>query len=266
MPGSTGQPPPGGGPFQGQPTSPKSSTTPEKLGGATNDTPCRMRSFEEILAEEKKNRNILTVTLTKIIIFENGREIKEKNLTMKDMGEFMFDVLKLKVEDCAGLSLSTNRYDTREINLKPGTDPTPYLTKEPITFKGHTITVTKQRTDTTKVTFKNVPWNIPDEEIINICEVYGTPLNNKVIYDPMPKAYRGIRGPNRSVNVKMNPGMQFENFYWVEGPLDDDRGCRITVLHAGQDQQCSHCLKRSNSCPGGGNCKACKLLSVVKMF
>ena len=58
MPGSTGQPPPGGGPVQGQPTSPKSSTTPEKLGGATNDTPCRMRSFEEILAEEKKNRNI----------------------------------------------------------------------------------------------------------------------------------------------------------------------------------------------------------------
>ena len=110
---------------------------------------------------------------------------------------------------------------------------------------------------------KNVPWDIPNEEIINLCQVYGTPLNNKVKYEPMPRAYRGVRGPNRSVEMKMKPGKQFENVYWVEGPLDGDKGCRITVLHHGQEQQCSHCLKRG-SCPGGGNGKACQLLNTPR--
>ena len=64
--------------------------------------------------------------------------------------------------------------------------------------------------------------------------------------------------------MKMNPGMQFENFYWVEGPLSDDQGCRITVLHAGQVQQCSHCLRRAPSCPGGGNGKACESLKTER--
>ena len=123
--------------------------------------------------------------------------------------------------------------------------------------------MTQQRTDTIKVTFKNVPWDIPDEEIINLCEVYGTPINSQVHYESMPKAYRGIRGPNRTVEMKMKPGKQFENFYWMEGPLDSDRGSRVTVLHHGQEQQCSHCLRRGN-CPGGGNGKACQLLNTPR--
>ena len=105
--------------------------------------------------------------------------------------------------------------------------------------------------------------NIPDEELINLCEVYGTPVNNIVSYEQMPRAYRGLKGPNRSVNMKMTPGKQFENFYWMEGPLEEDRGCRITVLHSGQEQQCSHCLKRSN-CPARGNGKACQSLSTPR--
>ena len=62
----------------------------------------------------------------------------------------------------------------------------------------------------------------------------------------------------------MNPGYQFENFYWMEGPLAGDTGCRITVLHNGQVQQCSHCLKRANLCPGGGNGKSCESLKTPR--
>ena len=125
------------------------------------------------------------------------------------------------------------------------------------------ITISQQRTDVTKETFKNVPWDIPDEEIINLCEVYGIPINNRVQHEPMPRPYHGIRGPNRSVEMQMKPGKQFENFDWMEGPLEEDRGCRITVLHQGQEQQCSHCLRRSNS-PAGGNGKACQLLNTPR--
>ena len=182
-----------------------------------------MRTFEEIMSDQKKNRNILTLTLTKIVNYEAGKEVRAPSLTLEDMGDFVFDVLKLQMEDCSGLYLSTQRYDTKLIHLKPGTDPNKYITNEPMEFKGHMISITQQTMGTTKVTFRNVPVSIPDEEIINLCKVYGTPLNNIVNYEQMPRAYRGLKGPNRSLNMKMAPGKQFKNFYWMEGPLDEDR-------------------------------------------
>ena len=207
--GDTGD---GGGPkHQPHDASSKPSTTPVQTGGGPSSTTPRMRSFEEIVADEKKNRNILVVKINKIIKIVDGKEVKEKSLHMEDVGELLFEVIKLKVSDCAGLSLSTSRYDTKAINLKPGVDPTPYLTNAPIIFKGHEVTIIQERTDIIKVTFRNVPWDIPDEEIINLCEVYGIPINNLVSYEPMPKPYRGIRGPSRSVEMKMKPGNQFVN-------------------------------------------------------
>ena len=150
--GTKKESPPGGGGSSGSSHS-SSTTTPKKLGGGSDGNPCRMRTFEEITADEKKNRNILIVKLTKIETTVKGEEVKE----CEDVGGLLFDVVQLKVEDCAGISLSTNRYDTKEINLKPSVDPTPYLTTTPITFKGHQVMITKERIDTTKVTFKNVP-------------------------------------------------------------------------------------------------------------
>ena len=83
-----------------------------------------MKTFEEIINEEKKNRNMLIVKMTKIVKFVNGKEERPMNLTTEDLGEFLFDVVKLKVEHCAGLSLTTQRYDTKEIKLKPNVNQT----------------------------------------------------------------------------------------------------------------------------------------------
>ena len=265
MPSSMGaEPPPGGGNSSDkvQQKTP-SSTTPEETGGGKDNSPRKMRTFEEIMADEKKNRNTLTMKMTKIVRYEDGNEVRAPSLTLEDVGEFIFDVLKLEIDDCLGMSLTTQRYDTKEINLKPGIDANKYITQVPIEYKGHMISVTQQSVGTIKVTFRNVPMNIPDEEIINLCESYGTPVDNIVHYEQMPRAYRGLKGPNRSVNMRMNPGKQFENFYWVEGPLEEDVGCRITVLHTGQQAQCSHCLRRTN-CPAMGNGKACLSLQTPR--
>ena len=44
----------------------------------------------------------------------------------------------------------------------------------------------------------------------------------------------------------------------MEGPLAGDVGSRVLVLHPGQVQQCSNCLKLADSgCPGKGNGKTC---------
>ena len=244
---------------QGPPT-----MTPAVGGDGDKSLPSKMRSFAEILNKEKQHRNILEVKLIRTSTKENGVNIKAPTLNESDLSEFFFDVLNLKVEDCLGIALRTHRYDTKEIKLKQGVDPTPYLSGGSILFKGHEISVKKQMNNLTKVTFKNVPFNIPDEEIINLCHIYGEPINNKVYYENPTRNTRGIPGSTRYVEMKMKPGVQFENYYWMEGPLCDDQGCRITVLHAGQVQQCSNCLKRAQSCPGGGNGKACETLKTPR--
>ena len=151
------EPPPGGGPPSLDTQHIQQTTTPEQTGGGNDNLPRKMRTFEEIMSDEKKNRNILTLTLTKIVKYEAGKEVRAPSLTMEVIGEFVFDVMKLKMEDCAGLSLTTQRYDTKEIRLKPQVDPTIYKTTTPYEFKGHEITITKQKTGTIKVTFRNVP-------------------------------------------------------------------------------------------------------------
>ena len=72
-------------------------------------------------------------------------------------------------------------------------------------------------------------------------------------------------GGTRFVEMEMFKGTSMNNFYWMEGPLPGDTGSRITVLHGGQIQQCSNCLKvATQGCPGQGNGKACAALKVPR--
>ena len=98
-------------------------------------------------------------------------------------------------------------YDTKEVKLKPGVDPTQYCTKDsPLYFKDHQVEVRPHSASSTRVTFKNVPFNIPDEEIINLCKCYGEPVDNLVQYDMPSKATRGVPGSTRFVEMKMIAG------------------------------------------------------------
>ena len=58
--------------------------------GDDQTLPRRMRTFEEIMSEEREKRNILTVTLTKIVKYVDGKEERPASLTMEDIGEFIF--------------------------------------------------------------------------------------------------------------------------------------------------------------------------------
>ena len=216
---------------------------------AMRDT-VKMRTFEEIIADATANRNILEIHLKKNLDDENPNS-KPANLTFDQIGELLFDHLKIKSEDCLRFNFSSYRYDRREVFLKPNVDITPYL-KTISDFYGHTVTTVRQSSNIIRVSFRNVPLNVPDEEIVNLCSFYGTPLNNKVEYEKLTNTKcAGLVGSTSFVDMEMNPGSSMMNFYWMEGPLPGDQGCRITVLHSGQDRQCSHCLKTlSDGCPG----------------
>ena len=265
----------GGGnpPFQNQPSIEANSMTPALArdgnttslpttsawaGGGPTERPTRMRSFAEIMAEQKLNRNILEIIMKKKpTIDSSGNVTNPKNLTFDDLGTFIFDTMKIKAEDCLRFNYTLGRYDTREVMFKAGVDMTPYLGF--YEFMGHEITTRRQRNNVTKVTFKNVPLNIPDEEVIHLCEAYGKPIDYQVHYEKLTNLKnRGMAGGTRYVEVEMFPGASMFNFYWMEGPLAGDEGCRVTVLHPGQIQQCSNCLRIATSgCPGKGNGKAC---------
>ena len=225
--------------------------------GGSNGGVKQMRTFAQILADEEERRNILEIKVTKRILGSDENQTRPESLSLEKIGELMFDIIKIKAEECVRVALVTNRYDTKEVMLKPGVDPTPYLTTQPIIWCDHEVTVRRQSSKTVQVTFKNVPLCVPDEEIINLCVSYGEPVNNEVMYKPT-ELTRGVPGSTRFVEMKMLPGRQFENFYWMEGPLEGDQGGRITVLHQGQVMQCSHCLRRADNCPGGGKGKLCK--------
>ena len=143
--------------------------------------------------------------------------------------------------------------------FKPDVSIDKYVSKDPITFKDHLISTRKQLNNITRVTFKNVPLNVPDEEIINLCLCYGTPIDNKVSYEVLTNAKnRGQTGSTRYVDIEFEKDMIMENYYWMEGPMQGDQGRRVLVLHNGQISQCSHCLRNgANGCPAQGNGKIC---------
>ena len=239
----------------------QSTVTPIVMGDSSGDKK-EMRSFAQILADEKQKRNILEIKIRKL----TGKDqTVVKSLTIEDVSVLLFDVIKVNPSHCLGVALKTSRYDTKEVKLKSDVDASQYLTgNNPILFKDHEVEVKRQTANVTVVTFRNVPFNIPDEEIINLCKCYGEPLNNKVSYEKPSKNSRGVAGSARIVEMNMQAGKQFENFYWMEGPLEGDVGGRVTVLHAGQVQQCSHCLRRADSCPGVGVGKVCEKMGTPR--
>ena len=248
-----------------------SMTSARAGGGGEASMRPKRRSFAQIIASEKVNRNIVQIHLKKIPQpQENGEPINPKSLNFDELGEFIFDIVKINYKDCLSFNFSSGRYDSREIKFKPEVDVTPYLTSStgPLIFKGHEITIRKQRNNVTKVTFKHVPLNIPDEELLHLCSCYGKPVDDIVHVEKLTNVRnKGMLGSTRWVEMELERGVSMENFYWLEGPLPGDDGCRVTVLHNGQIQQCSNCLRRADQgCPGQGNGKACEGLKTPRAY
>ena len=161
----------GNGPGGGAPWSTVVSGGNHHPSSPTPDTNQKShRSFQQILQDEQTNRNILEVKLRKISKQVDGVLVKPQNLTLEQVGELIFDIIKIDPADCSGIALTTHRYDTKEIKLKTQVDASKYITSRPLEFQDHEIIVRKQTSASTRVVFKNVPFSIPNEEIINLCE------------------------------------------------------------------------------------------------
>ena len=248
----------------------KTLTFAEALGGASGGSQS-LRKYAEIIALQKKERNVLELKLRKIkpININNQEAENVPNLTFDDLSELIFEVFNIKFEHCIGVDYNTGKYDTKEIHLKAEVDSSNYITSQPIMYKSHEITVKKMLHNVTKVTFKNVPMYVPDEELLHLCGIYGSVVENKVHWEQhriTTSTKKGVLiSPTRFVLMHLNNGASFNNFYWLEGPMPGDPGRRITVIHTGQKQQCSHCLlTASTGCKGAGNGRVCAKTDMEK--
>ena len=99
------------------------TVTPSGMGDSLGSKVVKkMRSFEEIIAEEKENRNILEIKITRKEIEEDGVMKPAKALSMDDVSVLIFDMIAVNPQDCLGVALYTSRFDTKEVKLKPGVD------------------------------------------------------------------------------------------------------------------------------------------------
>ena len=231
----------------------KSATAAPAVGGLTGG-----RSWKQIV-EDAKTKNILQINIIKSSKIVDNETVKPRNLRHDDIANFIYDVLQVKHEDCIAIDFNTGRYDTRELQLKSDIDPTRFLRVDPVDFMDHKITVSALKNKSTRVTFRNVPLNVPDEELLHLAYHYGKPVNDVVTREVLTNVKsRGIKGSARYIDMNLDDGKTLENYYWMEGPLPGDRGRRILVTHPGQVPQCSHCLRRSGQgCPAAGNGSNC---------
>ena len=254
-----------------RPAASTAATPPWAGGSPSAGNPYIKRSYSEIIAAAKSaNTSILIQFKISKVVTEG---VKPPNLQDSDFGEFLFDFLKIDPKCCLGVDVATGRYDTKELLVRGDTDLTTIVTtaSKPHTFKQHNIYATALSSQVTKVTFKNVPLYVPDEEILHLCLHYGELTDGVVHSDNITlgvAAKHSLPSSTRWVLVRLHPGKTFRNFYWMAGPLSGDVGRRITVLHSNQPRQCSHCFKYPPStasspitkadCPGGGDGKTCK--------
>ena len=93
------------------------TTSAWALGGAEG-TEVKMRSFAQIIAEDKQNRNILEIHLVKNATNDSNETVRVKALTYDDLAELIFDVLNVDQSQCIGFNYSTGRYNIREIKFQ----------------------------------------------------------------------------------------------------------------------------------------------------
>ena len=270
----------GGPPHPPRPPSPIVSNHPPPTSAATSpwaegsnggSKPYSGRSYEQIIAQSSTSNILIRFKMTKIYKPENP-EYKPPQMFPSHFGVFLFDVLKINPEDCLEIDVDTGRYDTKELLVKASTNLDKILSSEPHIYREHRIMPSRVSSLTTKVHFKNVPISVPDEEILHMCCHYGKLTDSKVHREVVHlggSTKHSLPSSTRWVEMTLDPGKSFKNYYWLQGPQAGDTGRRITVLHASQPKQCSWCLRfpspssststATNFCPGGGNGKMCQV-------
>ena len=79
--------------------------------------PPNMRNLAKIMEDEKNQRNVLELKISKI---RPASGPNPANLTYEDLGELLFDILQVPIKDCLAFDYNTGRYDTKQVKCDKG--------------------------------------------------------------------------------------------------------------------------------------------------
>ena len=226
-----------------------------------------VKAYADLVAKHKKERNMIEIKFTRMKK-QNDLARPNRNVEIDTVSEYVFGELNVNPNDILEVDLNTGKGDTKQILFKPGVNTDSLVSNFPDTFGEFNINISKISNTEKRVSFKNVPSYVPDEEILNLCAIYGDVEGGVQREKVSMKTASGsisLVSSNRFVMIKIKPGYYFNNYYWMEGPLPGDQGRRITVLHSGQPQQCSFCLDSvETGCLGFGNGRKCEEMGGVR--
>ena len=223
---------------------------------------CAMRKYDKIIEACKEEcKNVLNVKIEKI----RNKEEQMQNLNQIDVENILFDELKIDIDAVEEVDVSS-RYNFKEIIFKKGHDLTRY-NRAPFVYKGHLVTAGSRSSvrNKVKVTFRNVPRSVPDEELLNFCFRFGGIEDRIVYYGKYSSGnFKGLYNGTRWLNMELKSRVPI-NFIWLEGP-EDIESTRVTVTWgAGGETQCGHCLRTgTEGCPGLGKAKICRAKMVKR--
>ena len=133
---------------------------------------CNVKAYADIVKKHKKERNMLEISFVKEKKQgEAGRA--NRNVEMEVVSEYLFGTLKINPAEILEVDLNTGKPEVKQILFKPGVDTDKYTSNFPDSFGDFSVSVNKISSTMKRVTFRNVPSYVPDEEILNLCSLYG---------------------------------------------------------------------------------------------
>ena len=223
-------------------------------------------AYQAIAKDAGSQRNTLILSTPKPSdpAIRAGRQL----LTHDQWATLIFGTFNLQVKDVEGIDFHAGGINAVELKFNEKFDTSPLINSS-ADFDGRSFTLSKQEMGSTKVTFKNVPFSVPDAELLHLVKSYGGKMeNNQVEHEKVSVKLpdgeiKYFEGTTRSIHASFPPNKRLRTFYWLQGPLPKDPMRRVLVEHTGQvGKQCSFCLKSSadpiDPCMFNGRSAACK--------
>ena len=189
---------------------------------------CRSRSYEEILleAEKLKSKNVLRIKIEKL----RSKEFIP-GLSPQNIENILFEEVNIEIDEVREVDLT--RYSVKKVYFNSDHDLKKY-DRSPFVYKGHMISIGNnvELNRQSKVTFLNVPRDIPDEEIIHFCNHFGQVKDETVYYGKHHGGkLNGLYNGSRWIDMVVDTRKTMVNYVWWEGPLPDSGSSRITVTY-----------------------------------
>ena len=203
---------------------PKARTSAQAAAGQAPPKATQMKPYAELVREAKEIRNILESKITRISSAQEADAAsapkQDNQLSFDSLADFLFSTLNIDPSNCLTFNHSLRNNSCKELSFKPGVAIDCYVGTHNISQGQSTFSLTtrKQECSTVRLTVKNCPLNIPDQEILYIASTFCIPMDNIIHYETLSNMKaRGLNGGTRYLEVELKPGVVVPNFFWGPG-------------------------------------------------